>query len=107
MEHGEAVVMLGGDHHVLLSGGFSGANPALGIEIDWVKLLRKLFIFRYGNFRAVHDPLADARNLAAFPFARRDRVEPPVNEHPEARIAKPRHSVLVRFSSTRRANRSN
>ena len=42
-----------------------------------------------------HDPLAEAVDALAVPGAGRHRVEPPVDEHPEARVAPPCHACLL------------
>ncbi len=38
MEHGEAVVMLGGDDDVLHAGGFCDGDPCVGVEPGGIEL---------------------------------------------------------------------
>ena len=43
----------------------------------------------HGDPRVFHDPLADSRDLLSFPDPGGNRIDPPVDEHPETGAGKP------------------
>ena len=43
--HGEAVVMLAGDHDVLHAGVLRHLHPRFGVELHGIELLRELLVF--------------------------------------------------------------
>ena len=77
--HAEAFVVLGGHHHVLLSGAFGEAGPLAGGVGFRREVLGEDFILRNGNALGFHDPLLVAD----------DAVEAPVDEHAELGFAPP------------------
>ena len=89
VEHGEAVVVLGGDDDVLHAGGFGEGDDVVGAEAGGVELWGEGFVVGDGDGGVVHDPLADAGDLLAVPGAGGDGVEAPVDEHAEAGFAPP------------------
>jgi hypothetical protein len=92
VEHGEAVVVLGGDDDVLHAGGFGEGDDVVGAEGGGVEFGREGFVVGDGDGGVVHDPLADAGDLLAVPGAGGDGVEAPVDEHAEACFAPPVHA---------------
>src|SRR5947209_10885502 len=94
MEHCEAVVVLRSDDDVLHPCVMIEAHPLVRVEFYRIKLLRKLFVLRYGNPRVIHYPLAKARNGFTFPLTGRHRVESPMNHHPETRLAPPLETTV-------------
>ena len=100
----EAVVMLRGDDDVFHARVFRELHPLVGVELDRIELPGELLVFLHRDLRAVHDPLADAGNAAAFPLAGGNRVEPPVNEEAVLRLVEPLEAFRlcgVRAPSTR------
>ena len=51
----------------------------------------KVSVAGHGNLRVVHDPFAGAVDAFALVRARRQGVDPPVDEHAESRFAPPAH----------------
>ena len=92
VEHGEAVVVLGGDDDVLHAGGLGEGDDVVGAEAGGVELRGEGLVVGDGDGGAVHDPFADAGNLLAVPGSGGDGVESPVNEHAEAGITPPGHA---------------
>ena len=95
VEHAEPVVVFGGDHQVPLAGSSGERRPRVGVKLDRVELTRERFVLRNRNARAVHDPLADSGDVLAVPFAGRNRVQPPMDKQPEARLAEPVQTWMV------------
>ena len=92
----EAVVVLGGDDDVLHPRVLRRLHPRLGVELHGVELrARTSRTRRTGMLRARHDPLAARRRPLAVPVPGRHGVEPPVDEHPEARVAPPCHPRIL------------
>src|SRR5262249_48357915 len=78
----EALVMLGGHHHVFLSGAASQSCPvARGIGL-WSEVLCQQLILSDGNAFVLHRPF-----MLADPA-----VKAPVDEHSEARLMPPLHA---------------
>jgi hypothetical protein len=71
VEHGEAVVVLGGDDDVLHAGGFGEGDDIVRAEAGGVELRREGLVVGDGDGGVVHDPLADAREFACRPRCRR------------------------------------
>ena len=92
VEHGEAVVVFGGDDDVLHAGGFGEGDDVVRAEAGGVELGGEGFVVGDGDGGVVHDPLADAGDLLAVPCAGGDGVEAPVDEHAEAGFAPPLHA---------------
>ena len=92
IEHGEAVVVLGGDDDVLHAGGLGQRDDVVRGEAGGVELRCERLVIRDGDGAVVHDPLADAGDLLAVPRAGGHGVESPVDEHAETRVAPPRHA---------------
>src|ERR1700722_5066779 len=101
--HGEAVVVLAGDDEILHAGILRHLHPGVCVELDGVELFSELGVLDGGDLGAVHDPLADAGDWLAFPFAGGNRVEAPVDEEAEFSLAKPLHFGALR--SRRRGGR--
>ena len=92
VEHGEAVVVLGGDDDVLHAGGLGQRHHIMRIEAGGLNLRRQSLVVGDRDRAVVHDPFADARNLLAVPRAGGNGVEAPVDEHAEAGVAPPAHA---------------
>ena len=60
VEHGKAVVMLGGDDDVFLAGILGDRDPLVGVELDGVEFLGELLVLGHGDLAGAHDPFADA-----------------------------------------------
>ena len=95
IEHGKAVVVLGGNNDVFLASGFGERDDVMRIEASGVEFRRKSFIVGYRDGGAVHDPLADTGDLFAVPGSCGDRVEPPVDEHAETGRPPPLHTCIA------------
>ncbi len=106
MVHGEAVVMLAGDHDVLHPGILRHLDPFVRVEFDGIELAGEFLVFGHRDLGAVHDPLADAGDGFAVPLARRNGIQAPVNEQSEFCIPEPFHfGVLGGGSGERRSLR--
>jgi hypothetical protein len=95
VEHGEAVVVFGGDDDVLHAGGFGQGDDVVRAEASGVEVFREGFVVGDGDGEVVHDPLADVGGALAVPLAGGDGVEAPVDEHAEAGFAPPLHSGVA------------
>jgi len=95
IEHGKAVMVLGGDNDVLLASGFGEGDYVMRIEACGVEFRRKSFIVGYRDGSAVHNPLADTGNLLAVPCACRDGVKAPVDKHAESGRPPPLHTCIA------------
>ena len=95
VEDREAVVVLGRDDDVLHTGVLGDADPLLGIEAGRVEAMRVLLVLRDRDVRPRHDPLADPGDPLASVRPGRHGVDAPVNEHPEPRLAPPRHARVA------------
>ena len=96
VEHGEAVVVLGGDDDVLHAGGcWRESDDVVRAEAGGVELGSEGLVVGYGDRGVVHDPLADAGDLFAVPGSGGDGVETPVDEHAEAGFAEPLHAGVA------------
>ena len=81
----EALVMLGGHHHVFLPGTLSQLGPlARGVRFGR-KVLRQKLVLRHGNALDLHRPLV-------LPD---DGVKPPVDEHAESCFVPPLHPPVA------------
>jgi hypothetical protein len=91
-------VVLGRDGQVLLAGPPRQRHPGLGVELGRVELLGERLVLGDRDPGPEHDPFADAGDRLALPPSGRDRVKPPVDEHPEAGLAPPIEArVLARL----------
>src|SRR5881409_106516 len=95
VENGEPVVVLGGDDEVLHPRVPGHAHPFVRVEPDGVEAVDILLVLRDGDVRPAHDPLADARDALSLVRAGWHCVGPPVDEHPEPRLAPPRHARVA------------
>ena len=86
VKQAEAVVMLGGDHQVFLSGLFDQCHPTAGVEMLRIELPHEFVVFLQRNLARVAHPLAAAD----------ERVEAPMNDRSEAVVAKPGGTLLQR-----------
>ena len=84
IEQAEAVVMLRRQHDILHPGAFSPPRPVSGVISLRGKFLHVTLVFLRRHPRAAHVPFA----------APGDRVEPPVQEHPEPRLLKPLYPLF-------------
>src|SRR5262249_26988280 len=91
----ETVMMFAGDDDVFYAGAFSDGYPLPGIELHGIELRHQFLVLGDGNLRGFHDPFAGAFDWFAVPLAGGDRIKTPMNEHPEARLSKPSHAVIV------------
>lgn len=89
VEHGKTVVMFSGDDDVLHAGVLGDGDPLVRVEPDGVEFIGEFLVVFDGNFGVVHDPLADAGDFFAIPIAGGQRIEAPVDEHAETRVAPP------------------
>src|SRR5437588_9774046 len=87
--------MLRRDHDVLHPGVLGDAHPGIGVEPDGVEAVHELFVVGDGDVRPAHDPFPDPRDALALVGAGGDGVGPPVDEHPEARVAPPGHTRVA------------
>ncbi len=76
MEHGEAVVMAGGDTDVLCAGSFHIGYPFLRVELGRVKAVGQLGILLPVDVLVVHDPLAIGHHA----------IDSPMDEYPELHV---------------------
>jgi hypothetical protein len=95
---GEALVVLGGEHHILAAGLFGELGPGAGeagLGLEFRHCLRGVGV----GVRAhpLLDPFepAGVADHPAVPIAGQTRVEPPMDEHPEARLAPPAHPLVA------------
>lgn len=95
VEHGEAVVMLGGNDDVLHAGSLGEGNDVMRGEAGGVELLCEAFVVGDGDGEIVHDPLTDVGGALTVPLACGDGVEAPVDEHAEAGLAPPGHASVA------------
>ncbi len=95
VEHGEAVMMLGGDDDVFHPGRLGEGDDVMRIERRGVELRGESLVVLHRNGGVVHDPFANARDLLAVPGAGRDGVKTPVDEHAEACISPPGHACVT------------
>ena len=95
VEHGEAVVMFGGDDDVLHAGGFGEGDDVVCVEAGGVELFGEGLVVGDGDGEVVHDPLADVGGALSVPLAGGDGVEAPVDEHAEAGLAPPGHAGVA------------
>ena len=95
VEHGEAVVVFGGDDDVLHAGGFCEGDDVVRGEAGGIELGGEGFVVGDGDGEVVHDPLADVSGALAVPLASGDGVEAPVDEHAEAGFAPPFHAGVA------------
>src|SRR5579871_6123455 len=95
VEHGEAVVVLGGDDDVLHAGSFGEGDDVVGAEAGGVELGGEGLVVGDGDGEVVHDPLADVGGALAVPLACGDGVEAPMDEHAEASFAPPLHAGVA------------
>jgi len=89
MEHAKAIVVLGGNDHVLLTGLDRQPSPSVRVELRGVEAGRQAFVLIHADQGVLHDPLADPGNAPAFPAPGGQCIQPPVNEHAKARLAPP------------------
>ena len=88
IKQAEAVVVLCSKHGVLHTGLLCKARPLFRVKIFRIKLVEKRDVVLLRNlFRGAH-PLA----------ARRDGVKAPMDEHAEAVVGKPLHTLIIFFS---------
>ena len=71
IEHGKAVVVLGGDDDVLHAGRFGERHDVVGVEAGGVELRGERLVVGHRDGGVVHDPLADATGSACRPTCRR------------------------------------
>ena len=95
VEHGEAVVMLGGDDDVLHPGRFGESDDIVRAEGGGIESGGEGFVVGDRDRGVVHDPLADAGDLVAVPGPGGDGVEAPMDEHAEAGLAPPCHAGVT------------
>ena len=92
----EAVMMLRGDHDVLHAGTFCHLHPGIGIELHRVELIDELVIGLNRDLCGPLDPFGVVR--VALPLTGRNCIQPPVDEHAEARLAPPSHARITLLS---------
>ena len=97
LEHGETVMVLGGDDHVFLAGVLGEFDEVIGVELGGVELVGVLFVLGGGDLGVVLDPLAEVGNIAALVDAGGSGVDAPVDEHAETGFAPPLHAGVFLF----------
>lgn len=95
VEHGEAIVVLGGDDDVLHAGALGERHDVVRGEAGGIELLCEALVVGDGNGEVVHDPFADVSGALAVPLSGGDGVEAPVDEHAESGIAPPGHACIA------------
>ena len=95
VEHGEAVVVLGGDDDILHPRGLGEGHNIPSAEAGGIELGREGLVLRDRDRSVIHNPLADAGDLLSAPGARGDGVKAPVDEHTEAGFAPPLHPDIA------------
>ena len=88
--------MLRRDHDVFHAGVLRQLHPVVGLELHGVELHYERLVLAHGNLRSVHDPFAEAERSLSLPFARRDRIEAPMDEEAVLRLPEPFESLLAR-----------
>ena len=88
-------MMLRSDDDVLHSSRLGEGDDVVCAEAGRVGILGEGFVVGDGDGEVVHDPLADVRGALAVPFACRNGVEAPVDEHAEAGLAPPLHASVA------------
>jgi len=78
----EAFVMLGGHHHVLLTGGLREFGPIAGGKRLGFELFGELLVFLNRKALLFHSPFV----------ASVDAIQAPVDKHPEAGLVPPLHA---------------
>ena len=94
-------MVLGGDDDVFHPGVLRELHPGVSVELGGIELPRELLVLLHRNLGAIHDPLAETERLLAFPFARRNGVKAPVDEHSVLRLFEPGKPRLARFGRIR------
>src|SRR5438132_14334795 len=89
IEHAEAIVMLGGEHHVLLAGSAGQIDEGIGVKLRWIESHGKWPILRFRDATGSR-PHNGPRGFDAW-----ERIRSPVNKHSEFRIAIPRRALLL------------
>ena len=82
-------MVLGCQHDVFLSRRFRQADDFVSVVLHGIELRRQLLVLGDGDFRAQHDPLADAGDMLALPDAGGYAVDAPVDEHAKLGFAPP------------------
>ena len=95
VEQGEAVVVFGSDHDVLLARLLGQSHPGAGIEPRWVEPGGQSLVLRRRNPGPAHDPFGDAGIGLPFPPTAGQGVEPPMDEHPEPGRPPPLQCVMI------------
>ena len=85
VEEAEAVVVLGGQDHVLHAGLLGGLGPGPGVVVPGVELVEVGHVLGFGHLLVTAHPLAPGG----------DAVQAPVDKHAEPGLAKPLHSCLI------------
>jgi hypothetical protein len=93
IEQAEAVVMLGGDDDVFHTGAFCHPHPLVGIEPDRVELAHELVVLGKGDLGGCADPFGVIG--PPLPLTGGDRIQAPVDEQAEARVAPPLHARIM------------
>ena len=82
--------MLGGDHDILHAGVLRRKHPCVGAEAGRVEPRGQRGVFLQGHPFVNHEMLIALCGMA-LPFASGHGIKSPMNKHPEARLAPPRH----------------
>ena len=94
-EQGETVVMFRGDHHVAHAGFLGQGGPCRGIIFHRIEILGIGLVAVHRDFAVEHDPLADAADLFAVVGSGGHRIDAPMDEHAELRLAPPSHAGIA------------
>jgi hypothetical protein len=95
VEHGEAVMMFGGNDDVLHPRRLGESYDVMGIEACGIELRGESLVVGYWNGSVVHDPFANSRDLLSVPGSCGDGVKTPVDEHAEACVPPPGHACVT------------
>ena len=93
-EQRESLVMLRRQDDIRHARVGGGLRPGVRVERDRVELFGELGVFGGRDPIAALDPFADVVHRLPFPTASQEGIEPPVDEHPEPRVAERRKSGL-------------
>src|SRR5258708_4226749 len=93
VEHAEAVVVFGGEDHVLLACSASQIDEGLRVELSWIEALWERAVLRFSNAARLGSHDGPGRLDAG------QRGRPPVDEHAEFGVAVPGRAVILKYGS--------
>jgi len=103
LEHGEALVMFGGDDDPFHSGSLGHPHNLTRVKQARVELLGQCHVVGGGYAHLVFDPFANAVKCLVMPLPAEMGVQPPVDEHPVIAIAEQGRPFRVFHAGLHRA----